>query len=315
MGDQQATNSAPARCHFDRLLIAYLLLTLAVCFVGSYFGPLYLLMALMHLVLIFLVLRLSVMDTQKPYIAVVRWLYPLLFLAPLHYEIDFLAWLFHGGQFYDQLVLAAEGRLFGDPPHKYLADILPGPFWRELFHLLYLSSYPLLAGGLILAWWRDRVWTGQGATVAYPRYAFILLGGFFSYLIIFILFPVEGPLDDRFLRFHEQGFFGPLIDFLYRVGHSRGGALPSFHVGGLVITYLLWRPRKPAVRYGLIALILAITISTIYGAFHYALDAVAGLLTGVLFYLLWDRLYRRLKPERWKTDRVGDSPAPAPPLS
>ena len=315
MGNQQATTSTPARCHFDRLLIAYLLLTFAVSFVGSIFGPLYLLMALLHLVLVFLVLRLSVMDTGKPSIAVVRWLYPLLFLAPLHYEIDFLAWLFHGGEFYDHLVLAAEGWLFGGPPHKYLADTLPGPFWRELFHLLYLISYPLLAGGLILAWWRDRGWTGQGATGAYPRYAFILLGGFCSYLIIFILFPVEGPLDDRFLRFHEQGLFGPLIDLLYRVGHSRGGALPSFHVGGLVITYLLWRPRKPAVRYGLIALILGITVSTIYGAFHYALDAVAGLISGVLFYLCWDWLYRRMKPEKRKADPVDCAPTREPPLT
>ncbi|MCH8023732.1 MAG: phosphatase PAP2 family protein [Candidatus Marinimicrobia bacterium] len=312
MGNKQATNSAPARCHFDRLLIAYLLLTFTVSFVGSYFGPLYLLMALMHLVLVYLVLRLSAMDPAKPYIAVVRWLYPLLFLAPLHYEIDFLAWLFHGGEYYDHLVLAAEGWLFGGPPHKYLADLLHGPFWRELFHLLYLVSYPLLAGGLILAWWRDKVWTGPGATPDYPRYAFILLGGFLSYLIIFILFPVEGPLDDRFLRFHEQGLIGPLIDFLNRAGHSRGGALPSFQVGGLVISYLLWRPTKPAVRYGLIALILAITISTTYGAFHYALDAVAGLITGAGFYLLWDRIYRRLKPERWKTDKAGGFPAPEP---
>ncbi len=315
MGDQQATNSTPARCHFDRLLIAYLLLTFAVCFVGSYFGPLYLLMSLMHLVLVFLVLRLSVMDAEKPYIAVVRWFYPLLFLAPLYYEIDFLAWLFHRGEFYDHLVLAAEGWLFGGPPHRYLADIFPGPFWRELFHLLYLGSYLLLAGGLILAWWRGRAWTGRGTALAYPRYAFILLGGFCSYLIIFILFPVEGPLDDRFLRFHGQGLIGPLIDFLHRVSSSRGGALPSFEVGGLVITYLLWRPRKPALRFGLITLILAITVSTIYGAFHYALGAVAGLITGVLFYLLWDRLYRRLKPEQWKTDRAGGALSPEPPRS
>ena len=195
---------------------------------------------------------------------------------------------------------------------RFVADLLHGPFWRELFHLLYLVSYPLLAGGLILAWWRDKVWTGPTATPDYPRYAFILLGGFLSYRIIFILFPVEGPLDDRFLRFHEQGLIGPLIDYLNRAGHSRGGALPSFEVGGLVISYLLWRPAKPAVRYGLLALIMGITISTTYGAFHYALDAVAGLVTGVLFYLLWDRIYRRLKPEQGNTDRVGGFPAPEP---
>ena len=79
-----------------------------------------------------------------------------------------------------------------------------------------------------------------------------------------------------------------------------------------MISYLLWHPRKPAVRYGLLALIMGITISTTYGAFHYALDAVAGLITGAGFYLLWDRIYRRLKPERWKIDKAGGFPALEP---
>jgi membrane-associated phospholipid phosphatase len=41
-------------------------------------------------------------------------------------------------------------------------------------------------------------------------------------------------------------------------------------------------------------LIFGLTISAMYGAFHYALDAVAGLITGPLLYLGWSKIYLML---------------------
>jgi len=41
-------------------------------------------------------------------------------------------------------------------------------------------------------------------------------------------------------------------------------------------------------------LIFGLTISTMYGAFHYALDTVAGLITGPLLYLLWSKIHLML---------------------
>ncbi|MEE9465153.1 MAG: hypothetical protein V3W14_06230 [Candidatus Neomarinimicrobiota bacterium] len=289
--------SQPVRHHFDRLLITYILLTFGILFAGSYYGVLYLLTAMLHVLMIFLILRLSNLPIVKPFYFWLRRLYPLLFLLPLYYEIELLASLFHSGAFFDPFISAIEKELFSVPPHKLLADILPGPVWREFFHLTYLINFPVLIGGIILAGRQEGESTGWAPVVPYPRYAFVMLGCFFSFLVIQFLFPVEGPLDDRYLRFEGQGILGPVIDFFSRIGPGRGGALPSSPVGLMVVTYLLWRPKRPAIRYGLMALILAGSISAVYGAFHYALDVVAGLIAGVLFYLLWEWLYRRLKLE------------------
>ena len=288
------------RYHFDRLILWYLSGMFAVTFVGAYFGLIYLLAALAHLIMIFMVLRITSVSSRTGPRVWLRWLYPLLLLLPLHYEIELIATIFHAGVIYDNLVKVWDGWLFGGHPHQYLADQLPGPWWREFFHLLYLTYFFIITGGYLYAWRRGQAPEKRGKINIppdFPKYAFVFLGAFLTYMLIFILFPVTGPLDDRFLRFEGYGLLGPFIDRLYVAGDSAGGAFPSSHIGEAVVIYLLLRPRSPAIRTISITLILGLTVSTVYGSFHYAIDAAAGLLTGPLFYFFWSWVYRRLSKE------------------
>ncbi len=288
------------RHHFDRLVLWYLGAIFLITFVGSYFSLLYLVAALAHLAMIFLVLHLTGTSARAGIRWALRWLYPALLMIPLHYEVELIGSLFHGGAVYDQLVMAWDRRLFGGHPHRFLADQLPGPVWRELFSLLYLSYFAIVGGGFWYAWrkgWALKSASGQRISEAYLRFAFVFLGAFLTYMTIFILFPVAGPLDDRFLRFHDVGLLGPLIDRMYSLADSSGGALPSSHIGEAVVVFLLLRPRVPAVRIGFLALLAGLTISTVYGSFHYAIDALAGLVSGPIFYLAWSWVYGRLKAE------------------
>ncbi len=290
----------PRRYHFDRLILGYLGVIFAVTFFGSTFGYFYLLTALIHLVMIIMVLGITSVHAPPGPRAWLRWFYPLLLLLPLHYEIELVGTLFHAGQVYDGLVRTWDRWLFGGHPHRYLADLLPGPWWRELFHLLYLAYYPLVLGGFAVSWRQGRKFTNQTKLPVSPeflRFAFVFMGTFISYMVIFILFPVVGPLDDRFLRFDGQGLLGPLIDWIYALGDSAGGALPSSHVGEAVVIFLLLRPRAPWVRTGLLLVISGLAVSTVYCSFHYAIDALGGLITGPLFYLFWSWVYRRLGAE------------------
>ncbi|UCH63240.1 MAG: phosphatase PAP2 family protein [Fidelibacterota bacterium] len=288
------------RYHFDRLILWYLGGIFAITFVGSYFGLIYLFAALTHLIMIFMVVRITNVSSQTGPRAWLRWLYPLLLLLPLHYEIELVASVFHGGVVFDDVVKVWDRWLFGGHPHRYLADQLPGPLWREFFHLMYITYFIIVIGGYLYARRRGQVSEERGERDVpsdFPRYAFVFLGTFLTYMLIFILFPVTGPLDDRFLRFEGYGFLGPLIDLLYAAGDSAGGAFPSSHIGEAVVVYLLLRPRSPVIRTISIALITGLTVSTVYGSFHYAIDAVAGLLTGILFYIFWNWFYGRLKKE------------------
>jgi membrane-associated phospholipid phosphatase len=290
----------PERYHFDRLLLWYLGGIFAITFVGSYFGLIYLITALVHLILIFMVLRISGISEQSGSRAWLRWVYPLLILMPLHYEVELVGTLFHSGMVYDELVMVWDHWLFRGHPHRFLADQLPGPWWREIFHLLYLTYYFIVIGGFIYAWRRGRktaAQTGGQVSRNFLRYVFVFTGVFCTYMLIFILFPVVGPLDDRFLRFYGQGVIGPFIDLMYATGDSAGGAFPSSHIGEAVTIYLLLRPRSYVARTISIAIIMGLTISTVYGSFHYGIDAVAGLVSGALFYLFWSWIYGRLSRE------------------
>ena len=299
------------RRHFDRLILWYLGGVFALTFVGSYYGLSYLFTALAQLVMIIVVLRVSDRSAFSGPRAWLRWFYPLLLLLPLHYEVELVGTLFHSGTVYDELVKGWDRWLFGGHPHRYLADELPGPWWREIFHFLYLTYFPIIIGGYWYAWRRGRKAAQQAGGEISPeflRYAFVFMGTFLTYMLIFILFPVVGPLDDRFLRFYGIGILGPVIDLLYAAGDSAAGAFPSSHVGEAVVVYLLLRPRLPVVRAIAITVIAGLAVSTVYGSFHYGIDPVAGLLTGPLFYLFWSWIYRRLNQEPPAPERASSQP-------
>jgi membrane-associated phospholipid phosphatase len=290
----------PIRYHFDRLILWYLGIVMVLTLVGSYFGLVYLVAAMMHLIMIIMVVRITDTRAISGPRAWLRWCYPLLLMLPLHYEIELVGTLFHAGSIYDDLVLAWEQWLFRGHPHRYLPDALPGPWWREILHFFYCTYYFVVVGGFFFAWRKGGRAGSQTESIPAPffyRYTFVFLGAFCTYMLIFIAFPVVGPLDDRFLRFSNQGIIGPLIDLMYTTGDSAGGAFPSSHVGEAVVVYLLLQPRKPWAKAVLITIITGLTFATVYGSFHYAIDALAGLVTGPIFYLFWGWVYRHLRPE------------------
>ena len=59
-------------------------------------------------------------------------------------------------------------------------------------------------------------------------------------------------------------------------GCARGGAFPSAHVSGAVVVSLVaWR-HQPRLAYLLVPIAGSVMIATVYGRFHYVLDALAG---------------------------------------
>jgi hypothetical protein len=289
------------RYHFDRLMLWYLGIIMILTLFGAYFGWLYLITAMMHLIMIIMVVRITSTIRMSGPRYWLRWFYPLLLMLPLHYEIELVGTLFHAGTTFDGLVLKWDQWLFRGHPHRYLADTLAGPWWREILHLFYCSYYAIIGGGFLFAWHQgseaEPTQPTTSPTPFFYRYAFVFIGTFCTYMLIFIAFPVVGPLDDRFLRFGEQGIIGPLIDLLYATGDSAAGAFPSSHVGEAVVIYLLFQPRKPWIRAALVLTITGLALSTVYGCFHYAIDALGGLVTGPVFYLFWSWVYRQLRPE------------------
>lgn len=209
----------------------------------------------------------------------------------------------------DHIFASWEQTLFGCQPALLFNKALPWPFFSELMDLGYASYYPLIAL-IILFYFLFRY-------AEFERAAFVVLVSFFVYYVIFILVPVTGPtfyykaagLDDIakgiFPNVHDyfnyyqdclpapgykDGLFYGLVEDAKNLGERPTAAFPSSHVGvSTVIMLLAWHTGKRKLLYAILPFYVLLCLSTVYIQAHYALDAVAGLVSGIVIYfaLMW----------------------------
>ena len=171
----------------------------------------------------------------------------------------------------DPAVQGWEQALFGGQPSREWIRAAPWPWLSWVLHAGYLSYYFILAGAPLGLWLSGRRDGARRVTLA-------MMATFYICYAAFLLFPVAGPrytfplatnpaADTAIARFTQR-----LLDG----GAAWGTAFPSSHVAvSLVaagVTLREWRPL------GAVLLVMAVllTLGTVYGQFHYAVDALAG---------------------------------------
>jgi hypothetical protein len=221
-------------------------------------------------------------------LAAVRRFYPLVFFGIAYVQVGLFIRLVWGTGFtFDSLVASWDAALFGGNPHMRMHQALPGRFWAELMHFLYVLLYPLLFGGFLFVI--------QRRSEDYQRFAFVFLTSFLSFVVIFILFPVSGPMEYRQGLFPATVLLSNLVDYLFSFGiPSAGGAFPSLHVGMGVILFLLLQPISAGGGALILLVTLGIGVSMGYASVHYSIDAVAGVPAAIATYCLWNAAYRRI---------------------
>lgn len=206
-----------------------------------------------------------------------------------------------------------EQDLFGCQPSLLFSQAVPYGWFSELMCLGYVSYFPLIAT-VTLYYFFKRYKEFQLAT-------FVILTSFFIYYFIFILLPVTGPqfyylavgtdkiaagifphLGDWFLTHSErmaspgwnEGFFYHLLDIAHDAGERPTAAFPSSHVGvTTVLMMLALRTRSRRLIFGMLPFYLLMCLSTVYIYAHYAIDAIAGLITGILLYYILCFCYKK----------------------
>ena len=206
----------------------------------------------------------------------------------------------------DHLFASYEQGLFGCQPALLFPQAIDNPIFSELMYLGYASYFPMIATvTLFYFFWRY---------AEFNRTAFVILGAFFLYYIIFIFLPVTGPqyyylaagmeniangifpnVKDYFLTHDEmlimpgnsEGFFYQCIVSAHEAGERPTAAFPSSHVGiGTVVMLLAWRAKSRPLFYTLLPLYVLMCFATVYIRAHYAIDVIAGWLSAVLFYIV-----------------------------
>lgn len=227
-------------------------------------------------------------------IRILRHWYPLAFLPLLYWELSVLNRLIFSSYF-DPAIVNAEQWLFRFQPSQELRVMFPWPPLSELLHCSYgLYEIMLPITGLIFFLSRR-----------YEEFHRFLTTVFFTFLscyLIFILIPVRGPFH-HFGPLDSQGggLCRELVHRLLGAASSEGTAFPSSHVAASIAIWLAVRPSFPRLARLILIIDIGIFFGTVYGGFHYAIDAVAGLVVGLVLGLLGPQVYEGL--DSWLTRR------------
>lgn len=208
-----------------------------------------------------------------------------------------------------------EQAIFGFQPALEFCKAMPSYVFSELMDLGYASYYPLIAlTTLYYFFCRYK---------EFERAAFIILAAFFIYYVIFIFVPVTGPtfyyqavgvgeiakgvfpsLGDYFNSHAEclpspgytDGIFYNMVESAKEAGERPTAAFPSSHVGiTTVLMWLAWHSRCKRLFFVMFPFFVLMFFATVYIQAHYAIDALAGLISGTAIYFLLLYVSRNMK--------------------
>lgn len=213
----------------------------------------------------------------------------------------------------DHVFAGCEQAVFDCQPALLFAQKAPWGWYSELMCMGYISYFPMMT--ILLIYYFFYRYN------EFLKAAFVLLGAFFIFYVIFIFLPVTGPqfyylavgpekiaagvfpnLGDWFLTHSERmavpgwtdGFFYHLLEMAHNAGERPTAAFPSSHVGITTVVMLLAHHahcRKLVL--GMLPFYILMCLSTVYILAHYAIDALTGLFTGVVLYFVLIRLSKR----------------------
>jgi nucleoside-diphosphate-sugar epimerase/membrane-associated phospholipid phosphatase len=214
--------------------------------------------------------------------------YPLVALLFLYWELRHLALLFNDA-YRDPTVIAWEQAIFGEQLAVTLRQRLPSTVVSEVLHFGYGSYWLLIPVVGATLYLRRKV---EG----FREVVFTLLPVFFACYLVFIFWSVEGPYYqfERAGPPYSDGFFRGIVDAVLGPGASRGAAFPSSHVAVAVAALCVSYRWERALFWVLLPLVSALTVGTVYGGFHYGIDAAAGVLVGLLGFAATPRIRRFL---------------------
>lgn len=227
---------------------------------------------------------------RNPFGAFLRLAWPVA-VTPLFYtELATLGQLLFPGYF-DGAVQAWEQALFGAQLSMVSSGWVDALWFSELLHLGYVSYYLVVPVALLGAW-------RFGGRAGLESTAFATALAFYLCYLCFAVFPVAGPRYEfaRIVGPQTDGFLFAMVHGILEAGSAKGTAFPSSHVAATVTAWLAAGRFDRWLAWALGPFVVALTLGTVYGRFHYGIDALAGLLFAAAALLWAPRLIVRLAP-------------------
>lgn len=264
----------------DRLLLAYVAFVSIVILVRGDIvasGTIWLLV--MHALFAALLVLCTGPGRDLPLARLIHDFYPLLMLLPFYAEFGVLnAQLgLDAVMAHDRVVQGWEASIFGGQVSYQWIRRAPSVFWSGVLHLAYFAYYVVVVlAPLLLALRGQR----EGAR----RVMYSTMTAFVICYVWFVLYPVAGP---NYAFPHPTGpvrevWSARLVYQALASGSSMGAAFPSSHVGATVAATVATLGEWRALGWICVVFSALLAVGTVYCQMHYAVDASAGLVVGVL---------------------------------
>jgi membrane-associated phospholipid phosphatase len=179
------------------------------------------------------------------------------------------------GRWLDGAVIAFEHSALGAQPTLWLQRFVR-PWlteWMMFAYVAYILLYPLVCAA---------IWRVDGAL---ERCLMALAAVNVTCDLGFIVLPVAGPvpfLGDAFTVPLRGWVFTWMGEMIRTNLHFVGGSLPSPHCAAATVLWVMaWRHRR-WLALALAPIVATLYVSTVYCRYHYASDAVAGIVVAVV---------------------------------
>lgn len=215
--------------------------------------------------------------------------YPLLLTAAYYPQLGILN--IAVAHMHDLQVQGWEQALFGSQVSMTWHQAMPSALLSTILHICYASFYWIVLFAPCFLFFRR-------SRESFERACFVLTLVLYACYLVFSLFPVAGP------RYFFGVATGPEAEVLaarvvHRVlegGSAWGTAFPSSHVAAAwAAVFVLWKEAR-GVALVLAPIAVGTALGTVYGQFHYGVDALGGAIAAVVLCALADPLRKALRP-------------------
>ena len=210
-----------------------------------------------------------------------RYTYPALLLTPFFEEVSLTvnAAAVDAPYWFEQYLFNADTTLFGGTPAVMLSEA-GNPVLDEIMHAFYFSYFPLIIGGIVIAWNGGRRSRGTPGSGFHTALTCMMLGFFLSY-VWYPFLPARGPWEHAEVMAGLRPFggwvFTRAIELIIAGAAVSGGCFPSAHVSGAwALTFGLYATdRRAALWFAMLA--AGLSVACVYTRYHHAVDVLAGL--------------------------------------
>jgi membrane-associated phospholipid phosphatase len=209
----------------------------------------------------------------------IRGIYPVLLFGYFYTSLHSVTLILFG-EWLDPWFMRIDLWIFGYYPSLVWGQKYSGMFLQEFFHFAYFCYYPMIAGLPVYLYFKNKP--------AFRELIFNLTLVFYACYFIYSLVPVIGgryfPEAYQLAHAYRFGPFTHIMAFIYNHSGHWGGAFPSSHIA--VTLVLTMAALKYVRKWGYVFCVISffLSLATVYCHYHWFIDAVAGVLTGILGY-------------------------------